>query len=71
MNQIQDESHKREIYCIVRKISRGCKKCRKILVLQGNHMERFKDAHINLVSSKDDQCIISPYFFNALSSKET
>ena len=25
MNQIQDESHKREIYCIVRKISRGCK----------------------------------------------
>ena len=38
------KSHKREICCIVRKISRGCKKCRKILVLQGNPMERFKDA---------------------------
>ena len=46
------------------------KTCRKISVLRGNPMERFKDAHINLVSSKDDQCIISPYFFNALSSTE-
>ena len=33
-------------------------------------MERFKDAHINLVSSKDDQYIICPYFFNALLSNE-
>ena len=33
-------------------------------------MERFKDAHINFVSSKGDECIISPYFFNALSSNE-
>ena len=33
-------------------------------------MERFKDAHINFVSSKGDECIISPYFFNALSCNE-
>ena len=46
------------------------KKCRKISVLRGNAMERFKDAHINLASSKDDQYIICPYFFNALLSNK-
>ena len=42
----------------------------KFQCLWENPMERFKDAHINLVSSKDDQCIICPYFFNALLSNE-
>ena len=38
------KSHKRESCCIVKKISCGLKKCRKISVLRGNPMERFKDA---------------------------
>ena len=50
----------------------------KFQCLRGNPMERFKDAHINLVSSKDDHLsfvliiilIICPYFFNALLSNE-